>query len=191
MMDTLQFLVFWSSFFRKVLSVFDTDEARQCSVSAHAFPPLPVPAQSGRKLSLAFPVAARCGVVEQLLNKWWSSFDIMCCSAQKSFYVLVCPESMYSCSSSLLSSHFLSGICILPSFVFHSSSFLDSAELRVTPTLSVPTNLIVFLKNKQLFWLTSKVCPLLNMWSVLLRLTHMISRVMSSQQTRVFSSGKV
>lgn len=48
---------------------FDIDKASQCSLAAHAFTRLAVPAQSGRELSLAFAMAAQCGVVERALNK--------------------------------------------------------------------------------------------------------------------------
>lgn len=47
----------------------DIDKASQCSMAAHAFTRLAVPAQNGRELSLAFAMAAQCGVVEQALNK--------------------------------------------------------------------------------------------------------------------------
>lgn len=47
----------------------DTDNASQLSVAAHAFPPLAVLAQNSGELSLAFAVAAQCGVVEGALNK--------------------------------------------------------------------------------------------------------------------------
>lgn len=38
-------------------------------LAAHAFTRLAVPAQNGRELSLAFAMAAQCGVVERALNK--------------------------------------------------------------------------------------------------------------------------
>lgn len=41
----------------------DTDKVSQRAVAAHAFPPLAVPAQNSGELSLAFAVAAQCGVV--------------------------------------------------------------------------------------------------------------------------------
>lgn len=47
----------------------DTDNASQLSVAAHAFLPLAALAQSSGELSLAFAVAAQCGVVEGVLNK--------------------------------------------------------------------------------------------------------------------------
>lgn len=47
----------------------DTDKVSQCAVAAHAFAPWAVPAQNSRELSLAFAVAAQCGVVGRALNK--------------------------------------------------------------------------------------------------------------------------
>lgn len=47
----------------------DTDNASQRSVAAHAFLPLAMLAQNSVELSLAFAVAANCGVVEGVLNK--------------------------------------------------------------------------------------------------------------------------
>lgn len=46
----------------------DIDKASQW-LAAHAFTLLAVPAQNGRELSLAFAMAAQCGVVERALNK--------------------------------------------------------------------------------------------------------------------------
>lgn len=47
----------------------DTDKASQRSAAAHAFPPLAVRVQNSGELSLAFAVAAQCGVVGSVLNK--------------------------------------------------------------------------------------------------------------------------
>lgn len=142
LMDSLQLLSLWSSLWQKVWELLKQMKLLSTCVCS-CLPSLPVPAQSGRKLP--FLVAARCGVVKRLLNKWWSSSDITCGSAQKWFYFLVCPESPFPVI-------FWGAFACCPCFsVLFSSLFLDSAELRANSHLElIHKSYLVFLETRQL-----------------------------------------
>lgn len=87
-MRSLQHFAFWSSLHRIVWGPWHRLSQpaflRRCSCLASLGS---TGTEQWRELSLAFAVAAQCGVVERVLNKWWSCSSITCTSAQKMHFI--------------------------------------------------------------------------------------------------------
>lgn len=104
--------------------------------------------QNSGEFSLAFAVAAQCGVVESVLNKWWSCSSITCSSAQKIHFISSCVPSL---STPVPSGnwHFYVALMLLYFLLFPCLLLLIS--LQPPPPPNYPTNLIMFLEARQLF----------------------------------------